>query len=174
MTELPPAVSSTLAAVAERLDAAGVDWLVAGSCARVLSGFETVPRDLDIEVAGSDIAAAAAAVGLEAAVAQDARARSVRATGDVDGVEVDLVASLTLTGPGGVLPADHELMTTFATSVTVAGRRVRVAPVEEQMVRILVTGDEARRRRFIAEAPPGFIARNDYVELRLGSARAAR
>lgn len=171
---LPAAIARALTHVAERLDAAGVTWLVSGSCARALTGFRTEPRDLDIEVAGSEVRAAAAALDLEATIDHDDRARSLRAVGSVGSCEIDLIAGLALTGPGGVLPADFDLMATYARSVRVGGRSVRVTPVEEQMVRILVSGDEARRARFVAEAPAGFIAQNDYVELRLGSARAAR
>ncbi len=171
---LPRPFLDALDAVADRLDAAGVVWLVTGSGARALRGFATEPRDLDLEVAGADAAAAAAALGMAPDTTQDARGRSIRAVGAVAGMEVDLTAGLTLTGPGGVLPADFPLMAQFATHVRVGRRTVRVAPLEEQIVRILVTGDEARRRRFVEEAPDGFIALNDYVELRLGSARAAR
>ncbi len=176
--QLPSPLSAVLTAalrqIAEALGSAGIDWLVAGGTARALSGFATTPNDLDIEVASADMDAAAAALGLSVTDARDATARSRRATGSVAGVDVDLTAGLVLTGPGGVLPPDFDLMTAFATTVDVGGRAVPVMPVEEQIVRILVTGDEERRPRFVREAPDGFVARDDYVSARLGSARATR
>jgi hypothetical protein len=88
--------------------------------------------------------------------------------------DLDLTAGLTLIGPGGILPPDFDLMWQFSTEATVDGRSVRLAPLEEQIVRILVSGNEARRARFVREAAADYIARNDYVELRLAAARAAR
>jgi hypothetical protein len=170
--ELPRPLRSALLDVADAL--ATVPWLVAGSTARALCGFDAVPRDLDIEVASSSTDRAAELLGMEASDRVDPRARSRRATGTIDGVEVDLTAGLTLIGPGGVLPPDFDLMQQFATTVTIDGRPVPVAPVEEQIVRILVGGDETRRVRLVAEAPAGFTPRGDYVELRLAAARAAR
>ena len=85
-----------------------------------------------------------------------------------------MTAGLTLIGPGGILPPDFDLMRQFATEATVDGRSVPVAPLEEQIVRILVSGNEARRARFVRESPADYIARSDYVELRLAAARAAR
>ncbi len=172
MSEPAPHLQQALAFTAAALT--GIEWLVSGSTARALLGFATVPRDLDIEVATDDVHRAAAALGTTAAPEADEHARSVRAVFAHGGVEVDLTAGLTLVGPGGNLPPDFPLMWRFATPRLVAGLELRVAPVEEQIVRILVSGNEARRARFVSEAPPGFIARNDYVVLRLDAARAAR
>lgn len=165
------AFEGPLAHLATTLDVA---WLVAGSTARALSGFATTPRDLDIEVASADIDRAAISLGLVAHDAHDPRARSRRAAGRIGDVELDVTAGLTLTGPGGILPPDFDLMCRFATPMDVAGHLVLVAPLEEQIVRILVSGNEERRARFVREAPADFVARSDYVELRLDAARAAR
>lgn len=172
MSDLAPPLQQALVAVALALG--GIEWLVGGSTARALLGFATTPRDLDIEVTTDDVHRAAAALGTTAALAVDDRARSMRAGAEHGGVEIDVSAGLTLVGPGGNLPPDFALMWRFATPLPVAGHTVHVAPVEEQIVRILVSGHEARRARFVAEAPAGFIARDDYVSLRLDAARAAR
>lgn len=171
---LPAALPGALHQIAAAFAAADIPWLVAGSTARALLGFTTVPQDLDIEVPTRTMEAAATALGLTASEERDTRAWSHRATGVVADVPVDLTAGLTLTGPGGVLPPDFDIMEAFATHVDVAQREIPVMPLEEQIVRILITGDEARRQRFIAESPPGYVARDDYVSARLGSARAAR
>ncbi len=171
---LSAVLTTALGQTARTLGSAGIDWLVAGGTARALSGFATTPDDLDIEVASADVDAAAEALALTVGDAHDATGRSRRATGSVAGAEVDVTAGLVLTGPGGVLPPDFDLMAAFATTVDVDGHAVPVMPVEEQIVRILVTGDEERRLRFIHEAPEGFVARDDYVSARLGSARATR
>lgn len=172
--ELRAALRAAIRTVADALGAAGIDWLVTGSCARALCGFATDPRDLDIEVAAADVAPAAAALGLTAADDVDTHTRSSRAQGALGTVELDVTGGLVLTGPGGTLPSDFPLMLTYATETNVDGAAVLIAPVEEQIVRILVSGNEARRQRFVAEAPEGFVARSDYVERRLDAARAAR
>lgn len=165
-------LTAAIVAVADAL--AGSRWLVVGSVARVLSGFATTPRDLDIEVAAAQIDQAAERLGLDVVDTRDGRASSRRATGEIAGIEIDLTAGLTLFGPGGILPPDFDLMAQFATQATVAGCSIPVAPLEEQIVRILISGNEDRRLRFVREAPADYIARNDYVELRLAAARAAR
>lgn len=171
-TPLSEPLTTAMTAVADAL--AGLDWLIVGSVARALSGFATTPRDLDIEVAAAQIDQAAERLELDVVDVRDARASSRRATGEIAGVEIDLTASLTLIGPGGILPPDFDLMVQFATRATVAGQDILVAPLEEQIVRILISGNEDRRLRFVREAPSDYITRNDYVELRLAAARAAR
>jgi len=171
---LPAALTSALLRCAQLLGAADVPWLVAGGTARALSGFATPPRDLDVEVPAEHMAEAADALGLTATTAIDPGARSTRAMGHLEGVEIDLTAGLVLTGPGGILPPDFDLMSRFAESVDLGGVHVRVMPPEEQIVRILVAGDEERRLRFVGEAPAGYVPREDYVSARLGSARAIR
>ena len=174
-TPLPEPLTAAITAVADALE--GVDWLITGSVARALSGFAATPRDLDVEVAATQIEQAAARLGLGVANMRDPQAssrRAIGAIGTVGTVELDMTAGLTLIGPGGILPPDFDLMRQFATEATVDGRSVPVAPLEEQIVRILVSGNEARRARFVRESPADYIARSDYVELRLAAARAAR
>ncbi|HRC08218.1 MAG TPA: hypothetical protein PLV41_08380 [Miltoncostaeales bacterium] len=171
-TPLPEPLTAAITAVADALE--GVDWLITGSVARALSGFAATPRDLDVEVAATQIEQAAARLGLGVANMRDPQASSRRAIGAIGTVELDMTAGLTLIGPGGILPPDFDLMRQFATEATVDGRSVPVAPLEEQIVRILVSGNEARRARFVRESPADYIARSDYVELRLAAARAAR
>ena len=80
----------------------------------------------------------------------------------------------------GVLHTVLEMLQGGATHIGVAtdhvieGTTVRAAPLEEQIVRILVSGDEARRQRFVSESPEGWEAREPYVVRRLDAARAAR
>jgi hypothetical protein len=171
-TPLSEPLTAAITAVADALT--GVDWLITGSVARALSGFAATPRDLDLEVAAAQIEQAATRLGLGVADMRDSQASSRRAIGAIGTVELDLTAGLTLIGPGGILPPDFDLMWQFSTEATVDGRSVRLAPLEEQIVRILVSGNEARRARFVREAAADYIARNDYVELRLAAARAAR
>lgn len=169
---LPTPILAAILATATTLG--DVPWLVAGSTARALAGFATAPRDLDIEIGGADAVRAASALGVAVGERVDARSRSWSATAWHGSVEIDLTAGLTLLGPGGVLPPDFDLMRRFATSVEIDGRTVQVAPIEEQIVRILITGSEDRRARFVRETPDGWSAREDYVALRLTAARAAR
>lgn len=175
MTEPPPLPGPLEAALLDIADAlSALSWLVTGSTARALAGFAARPRDLDIEVAAGLADEAARRLDLSLSDQVDSRARSRRAGGRIAGVDVDLTAGLTLIGPSGILPPDFDLMLRFATTVSIDGRPIALAPLEEQMVRILISGDESRRARFVAEAPGDFRPRNDYVELRLAAARAAR
>ena len=171
---LHAALLTALRNTARTLDEADVPWVVTGSTARALSGFAVQPRDLDIEVPAAAMDAAASLLGLTVTDVRDAQARSRRGAGTAGPVPVDVSAGLVLMGPAGVLPPDFDLMASFATAVDIGGRTVPVMPLEEQIVRILITGDESRRRRFVEEAPDGFVPRDDYVSARLGSARATR
>jgi hypothetical protein len=169
-SSLPPPLHAALAAVAERLDGAGVDWVVSGSAGLALAGFAIVPRDLDIEVEADDAPAAAAAVGLVAARETDARVSSVRARGAWDGVELDITGGLEFHGPGGNLLADFRILLVSSTAVDVAGRTVRVAPVEEHIARSIVAGDAARLDRLADGRPKGYLVNEVYLSRRLASA----
>jgi hypothetical protein len=171
-TPLPPPLTAALAFVAERLDDAGVDWMLAGSCARALQGFAVEPRDLDIEVAPAHLGRAAAALGLTPRRHADPTAVSERATGPVAGVEVDLTAGLVVRGPGGVLPADHALARLFGRTARVGTRAVVVMPFEEQVARAVVRGDGDRLDRLAAEAPSADVLEGTYLALRLAAARS--
>lgn len=171
---LPPDLRAALATVADRLDAAGVEWLVTGGVARSLGGFDSTPRDLDLETPEPHTRRAAAALGLTADWCADAHARSLRATGPVAGVDVDVSGGLEIRGPGGCLPADYPLMRLLARAARVDGRTVRVAPIEEQIARAVVAGDDARLDRIAADAPPGYAPDGYYVSLRLSAASARR
>ena len=173
-SSLPPALQHALIALAARLDAAGVDWVIAGSAARALAGFAVIPRDLDVELDEADVPRAAAAVGLEAGRAIDERGGSLRAVGQFAAQEVDLTGGLTLRGPGGVLAADFPLVRRFTRPINVAGHEVPVAPVEEQIARATVLGDAGRLDRIAREAPPGYARDETYLALRLAAASAAR
>ncbi len=152
----------------------GVDWVVAGSTGRALAGFAVTPRDLDVEVDEGSVHRAAAAAGLRAAREADASIASVRARGTWHGVELDVSGGLTLHGPGGSLAPDFALLRGSAKPVDVGGRTVWVAPVEEQIARSLVAGDERQLDRIAEERPGGFEVDDLYLAARLAAASASR
>jgi hypothetical protein len=170
---LPPRTAAALGAALARLERHGVEALVAGSAGRALLGFAVRPRDLDLEVAAEDAGRAAAALGLLARDGDDGHAASTRARGRVAGVDVDLTAGLVVRGPLGRLPPDHAAMRRLARPVPVGPATAWVAPVEEQIVRAIVAGDEGRRLQIASEAPHGFRPDEDYVDARLSAARSA-
>jgi len=163
----PPAGLRALPELARRLDGAGVRWLLAGSAGRALIGYATSPRDLDVEVDGSDMRAAAAALGLAGREESGGGVSSRRAVGVLLGIQVDLSADLEVAGPGGRLPPDFPLQLEAAHAVEVGGARVLVAPVEEALARALVIDDLARVARIAEESAgrdrpavrPGYLAR---------------
>jgi hypothetical protein len=172
---LPPRALAALAAVAARLDAAGVEWLLAGSAGRALAGFRVRPGDLDIEATAAHARAAARALGLSIAHVSGAGRASWRAVGIVAGIGVDLSGDLSVDGPGGRLAPDLALQRAWASPATVAGRTVWVAPVEEAVARALVAADWALLGRLAREAaggPPPAL-RPAYVALRCSAAASA-
>ncbi len=171
---LPPPFETALIELAVRLDGAGLDWVVCGSTARALLGFSVTPQDLDIEVAEDAAHAAAACLGLIEHAERDARVTSVRAQGTWQGVPVDVNGGLTFHGPGGNLHADYPLLRLFAKPVTVGGRTVWVAPVEEQIARTVVAGAADRLARIADVRPAGYFVDDLYLSLRLGAASASR
>lgn len=173
-SSLPPDLRRALISLAERLDGAGVAWVVGGSTARALLGFAVTPHDIDFEVAERDVPAAAAALGLEAVPSHDERVSSIRARARFDGVEVDLTGGLALRGAAGMLMADFVMVRRAARRVSVAGRTVVVAPVEEQIARATVLDDTQRLERIAREAPAGFVPDAGYVSARLAALSAAR
>ena len=173
-SSLPPALRHALIALARRLDAADVDWVVTGSTARALAGFAVTPRDIDVELDEADVPRAAAAIGLEAARAVYEQGTSLRAAGRFSKQDVDLTGGLTVRGGGRVLAPDFELLRRFARSVVVDEHTVLVGPVEEQIARATVLSDAGRLERIAREAPPGYTRDETYVALRLAAASAAR
>lgn len=166
MTSPQPAMS-VLPELVRRLDGAGVSWLLAGSAGRALLGYATAPRDLDVEVDGPELDAAARALGLSARRESGAGVSSLRAVGELAGVAVDLTADLEVAGPGGRLPPDFALQRAHAHAVASGDRTVLVAPVEETLARALVLDDLDRVARIAAEGAgrarpalrPGYLAR---------------
>ena len=162
-----------LGVVADRLEAAGVEWLLAGSAGRRLLGFAGRPADLDLETTEAGAEAGAAALGLEVAWAREAGRASLRAVGRVAGVPVDLSGDLSVEGPGGRLPADFGVQRTWAEAAEAAGRRVFLAPVEEALARALVSADWTLVGRLAATAPAGWAPRPSYLASRLLAAASA-
>jgi hypothetical protein len=163
----PPRVLAALAAVADRLAAAGVPWLVTGSAGRALLGAPVRPGDVDLEVAAADVRRAAAALGMVAAPSAGGGGSSVRGATRVAGTEVDLSAAFVVEGRDLRLPDGFDLMLRWAVPAAAAGRRVLVAPPEEHLVRGLVQGDGAAVAHAVAGVPP---LRAAYVAERLRSA----
>ena len=164
-----------LAIVAQRLEVAGVEWLLAGSAARRLVGFTARPRDLDLEAGEDGAEAGARALGFELRYDTGDGRASWRARGDVAGVPVDLTGELRVEGPGGRLEPDFGLQRTWADAVEAAGHRLLLAPPEETVARALVAADWDLMARIGAAAPPGWAPRPAYLGMRLvAAARAAR
>ena len=139
---LPPRAIAALCAVADRLAAARVEWVLTGSAGRALAGHAARPRDIDLEVAEADAGRAAAAMGAGAPARESGAGRtSLRVHATLAGMEVDVSAGLAVEGPGGRLEAAFGLQREWARHVVVAGRPVALAPVEESLARALVLGD---------------------------------
>jgi len=171
---LPPRPLAALCALADRLSAAGVEWLLAGSAGRALLGYRVRPADLDAEVAAGDIAAAARALGAEHRREAGGGRSSVRAHARLAGVAVDLTAAFELAGPGGRLGDGFALQREWAEPRAACGRTILVAPVEEAVARMMVLGDRAGLARLAGQAeeagrPP---LRPGYVSARLAAAAA--
>jgi hypothetical protein len=172
---LPPRILAAVVAVAARLDAAGIPWLLGGSAGRAALGFRRRPRDVDVEVRAEQAAAAAAALGAALARADDGTRSAWRASTTLAGVEVDLSAGLTVERPGGRPPlaADFDLERAFARPVLLAGRHVWVAPPEEPLAVAIAAGDWGRFVRALEGAPRGLGLRASYLERRLAAAARA-
>jgi hypothetical protein len=164
-----PRALAALCAAADRLAAAGVPWVLAGSAGRALLGWPGRPNDIDLEVAGEDAARAAAALGTTAAPTSGGGRASIRAVAALAGVEVDVSAGFTAEGPSLRLPDGFALQRDWAHPRAVAGRVVLVAPPEEALARRIVQGDWAGVARLAATRglPP---LRAGYVAERLRSA----
>ena len=176
-------------AVALRLDAASVPWLLAGSAARLLRGAPVRPGDIDVEVGAHDAARAAAALGLpHPAPAEGGGWRSLRAEGAINGVPVDLSGGITITGPGGTLtgpdpasaasPGDQAGASPAGGPVGPIGpwSGITLLPEGEALARAVVSGDDARRARAEDALPGDAAARaaaRAYAESRIAAAASA-
>lgn len=164
---LPPALAAALGEIADRLADAGVSWLLAGSAMRALRGFDVIPADLDLEVAGPEAGGAAEALGLTAPQTDsDARVTSLRTTGRLAGADVDLSADLTCHGPGGTLTADFAAQRRRADTAPVDGRVVPLAPLEEAIARAEVLDPVGGRARLLRGAPPDLAPDEDWIRRR--------
>jgi hypothetical protein len=173
---LSPRTLAALLAAADRLDRAGVDWLLAGSAARALLGLAARPADLDLEVPGEGAPAAAAALSLVLSRDAGGGRASWRGRCRIAGVEVDLTGDLEVRGPGGRLAPDFALQRAWAHTREVAGRRIRLAPVEEAVARAVVLADWRALARVAGEARDGrepVALRTAYLSRRLSSATAS-
>jgi hypothetical protein len=151
-----------------------VPFLVGGGTARALLGFAHRPRDVDVEVPEERLPDAARALGTDARWVEGAGRAGWRATAHVRGVEVDLTAGLVVARDGAPpLAADFALEHAWGAWVTVAGRRLRVAPPEEQVATAVAARDWARLARATAGAPPGLRLRAAYLEARLAASESA-
>jgi hypothetical protein len=169
---LPPRLAAALVEVARRFASAGVDWMLSGSAARVLTGADAEPRDLDVEVAAADAEQAATALGCALAVDEDHCWTSLRGQCVVEGVAVDVSAAITVVGAEWGLEPDDQTARAWSRAVTVGGYPIALAPVEEQLVRALVAGDWSRIAKISGGGGPP--PRAAYVFRRLASARAVR
>jgi hypothetical protein len=171
---LPPRAHAALLAVAARLDAAGVRWVLAGSAGRALLGHRVSPGDIDVEVALADAAAAGTALGITLNPASGRGRSSLRGGLWLAGVEVDVTAGLVVEGPALRLPCDDSAQLSACIIARLSGRAIPVAPVEEALTRAIVLGEWATLAKLTATAgdsdPPAI--RGDYVARRLSSATA--
>jgi len=175
---LPPRPLAALCALADRLSAAGVEWLLAGSAGRALLGYRARPADLDVEVAAGDISAASRALGAGHRRETGGGRTSLRAHARLAGVAIDLTAAFEVEGAGGRLGDGFALQRRWAEPRAACGRTILVAPVEETAARLMVLGDRAALAHLVAQAadagaPP---IRPGYVSERLAwpTATAAR
>lgn len=161
---------AALAAIAARLDTAGVRWRVAGSTGRLLLGHPVRPDDVDLEVAGVDAGRAAAALGLAGPTYQTGGGwSSRRAGGAIGGVLVDLSGGLEITGPGGLLRADDAA----TVSVVFGGHVVQVVTPGESLARALVAGDAEREVRARGAIHPSDTDALRYAQSRIAAAVSA-
>ena len=169
---LPAPLAAALVEVARRLDGADVPWALTGSAARALSGATRMPRDIDIEVPARDAERAGAALGCTLVQQDSPTWSSLRGRCVIDGVEVDVSAGVIVAGREWVLEPDDALGETWSHVEEIGGNAIRIAPIEELLVRAIVAGDWARLATLAdgGGAPP----RPAYVFRRLASARAVR
>ena len=171
---LAPRPLAALAALADLLGRDGAAWLLGGSAGRALLGYRVRPRDVDIEIAPGDAEALARRLRAPLAAAAGGGRASRRATLWLAGVEVDVTCDLAVTGASHHLAPDYPLQREWSHEVTVCGRTVRVAPVEETIARAVVLGDWDRLARIVSEVTADATPiRPDYVELRLSSATSS-
>ncbi|MGD9572094.1 MAG: hypothetical protein AB7V62_09435 [Thermoleophilia bacterium] len=174
---LPPRIHAAVLAVAARLDAAGVRWCLGGSAGRALLGHAVRPRDVDVEVAVADAAAAGRALGVALRHSAGAGRSSLRGGTVLAGVEVDVTAGFAATGPELSLDPLPDDQLIAGPRAPLAGREILLAPPEEAVARALVLGDWDRLARIARGAGPGAAPlRADQVARRLSSAtsRASR
>ena len=162
---LPPRTLAALVAVADRLDRAGVPWLLAGGAGRALQGAAHRPADIDVEVSAEHADVAARALGFALTRDSGGGMTSLRAGGAIADTWVDLSAGIAVTGR---LEADWALQWAWAVPCSAGGRTVMAAPVEEALARAIVRGDWARIARLAAGGGPP--PRPDYLARRLSSA----
>lgn len=170
---LPPRALAALHAVARRLDAAGVRWVLAGSAGRALLGHRVRPADLDVEVAGEDARRAGAALGTTLRRASGRGRSSLRAGAAVGDVAIDVTADLVVEGPGGRLAPDLDAQSGAGLVARSGGLAIPLAPAEEALARAIVLGDWDALGRIAAQAAAGGAAPPDaaYLARRLSSAR---
>lgn len=173
---LPPRTLAALLAAAERLDRAGVEWLLAGSAARALLGYSVRPADLDLETSRDGARPASRALGVALAREEGGGRASWRGRARIAGVEIDLTGELEVGGPGGRLAPDFALQRAWAHPREVGGRRLWLAPVEEAVARAVVLADWPALERVAAQARGArepVALRPAYLSLRLSSAAAS-
>lgn len=162
-------------AVAARLAAADVEWRLAGSASRMLRGAPVRPGDVDVEVAEADGPRAADALGLPPPRWQSGGGwSSLRSSGEINGVEVDLSAGLAVSGPAGTLRACDAPVDTV-TGTGVAGA-ISLIPVGESLARAIVADSDERRAKALGALPGEPAARAAalaYCEARVAAAASA-
>lgn len=164
-------MSAAIAWIAHALAEAEVQWLLTGGSARALAGTPSVPRDIDIEVAGTDAKRAAEALGIKATPTISRRMRSVRGHGTREGIPFDLSADVVVITPSR-LESDFALQWRFSHGVSLGKTALRVGPEEEPIVRAAAAGDDMRLRR-LCHAAMARGLRPDYVLARLARASAS-
>jgi len=128
------------------------------------------PSDVDIEVAAADAARVADALGLPPPTPTEGGGwSSLRSTGTLAGVELDVSGSLRVEGPGGVLQADDA----DTVPVRFGGGTVLVEAPGESLARAVVAGDAAREQRARGQLPADPVAALAYAELRVAAAASA-
>ncbi|MFQ6057269.1 MAG: nucleotidyltransferase domain-containing protein [Anaerolineae bacterium] len=138
-----------LAQVAERLT--GLDWALAGSAASILQGLAVEPRDLDLltdaETAYRIAARLDDGVTLPMAWRENEHYASHFGRFVLGGTKIEVMGDLELRGRGCTLHLHStSLIWKRLRPTTFLGHRLRLIPLEAQLVANLVLGKEERAR----------------------------
>lgn len=146
---------------------------MAGSAGRLMLAMPARPADVDLEVAASDAASAARALGIPLPEATSGGGwSSLRAAGSLFGVAIDLSAGLEVRWAGGVLHA----MDAATIPCRLGTATVHVVAPGEALARARVADDPERVAKAASALPANevlVVEAERYAEARLAAAASA-